>query len=261
MANAKSGKRERSGRNGKSVEAVRPPGSGFTLINQPRAHHYVYEQLRRHIGLGLVEPGNSLPPERELAKTFGVGRATIQRAIRMLEEDQIVEIRRGRKGGTYVLGLEDDGKGLKRQLAELRKSKAQIEEALVFRRIAEEASVQLAATTAGEADIAAMQKANENMQSASSDQSFHRYDTEFHLQIARAIHNALVYDTVERARLLLHGAIIVLPESNLWHARIEAQHQAIIDAIRAQDGNAAKQLMTEHLLRTEQSIRALLIAL
>ena len=64
--------------------ANRPPVS-FDPIQQLRAHEYVAEQIRRHIALRLVGPGEALPSERELAAMFGVGRPTIQHAMRLLE--------------------------------------------------------------------------------------------------------------------------------------------------------------------------------
>ena len=45
---------------------------------------YIAEQLRREITLGLPLTGEALPPERELAAMFGVARATVQQAVRIL---------------------------------------------------------------------------------------------------------------------------------------------------------------------------------
>ena len=79
------------------------PRQQFVPIRQQRAHEYVAEQIRRHIGLRLVAPGESLPSERELATIFGVGRVTVQQALRILESEHLVESRRGRSGGTFVI--------------------------------------------------------------------------------------------------------------------------------------------------------------
>ena len=73
----------------------------FDAIEQQRAHEYVAEQIRRQIGLGIIAPGEALPPERELARLFGVGRVTIQLAIGTLEADRLITTRRGRSGGNW----------------------------------------------------------------------------------------------------------------------------------------------------------------
>ena len=77
----------------------------FERLEQQRAHEYVAEQIRRQIVLRLIPSGQALPTERELAASFGVGRATVQQAIRLLVKDHMVESRRGRHGGgNFVLG-------------------------------------------------------------------------------------------------------------------------------------------------------------
>src|ERR1700746_3955743 len=53
------------------------PSLRFERIRQVRAHEYVAEQIRRHIALRLIKPGEALPAERELAGMFGVGGPSI----------------------------------------------------------------------------------------------------------------------------------------------------------------------------------------
>ena len=69
-------RRLRPGSNGSAPSPLR-----FERIQQLRAHEYVAEQIRRHISLRLIKPGEALPAERELAGMFGVGRPTIQHAL------------------------------------------------------------------------------------------------------------------------------------------------------------------------------------
>ncbi len=64
-----------------------------------------YEQLRTQIttmvATGVLAQGARLPPIRQLARDLGVATATIARAFRELERDQIITAR-GRHG-TFVL--------------------------------------------------------------------------------------------------------------------------------------------------------------
>src|SRR5438309_3908128 len=76
----------------------------FDRIEQLRAYEYVAEQIRRQIMLRLVQTGQALPPVRELADMFRVGRTTVQQAIVELEEEGLVERCRGRTGGTFAVG-------------------------------------------------------------------------------------------------------------------------------------------------------------
>ncbi len=60
-------------------------------------------RLAQAIKLGLVQVGERLPPERELADRLQVSRVTLREAIRSLREAGFLESRRGRSGGTFVL--------------------------------------------------------------------------------------------------------------------------------------------------------------
>jgi DNA-binding FadR family transcriptional regulator len=233
----------------------------FEPIAQLRAHEYVAEQLRRHIGLGLVAPGEAFPPERELARMFGVGRATIQHALRLLEADRLVESRRGRAGGTFVTGPPRDEQGIARLLLDLRLNREKIEEALVFRRVIETAAVRLAVEHADAAELEAIATSNQDMARAQSELEFHRHDTDFHLQIGRASHNSLLAEGVERSRLLLNDAILAQPESEMWHVRIDREHDGILAALQDRNEKRAVRAMNVHLEHSEQSIRAVVAAL
>jgi DNA-binding GntR family transcriptional regulator len=59
-------------------------------------------RLVQTIRLGVVAPGESLPPERELAASFGVSRDTVREAIRELADTGYLVPKRGRYGGTFV---------------------------------------------------------------------------------------------------------------------------------------------------------------
>lgn len=56
---------------------------------------------------GTITPGSKLPPEREMAETFSVNRATVREALRKLENLDLVEIRHG--DGLYVKNYLESG--------------------------------------------------------------------------------------------------------------------------------------------------------
>src|ERR687898_2781477 len=59
-------------------------------------------RLLQTIRLGVLQPGESLPPERELATRLGVSRDTVRDAIKSLAEAGYLVSRRGRYGGTFL---------------------------------------------------------------------------------------------------------------------------------------------------------------
>lgn len=68
----------------------------------PKAAEVVARALRNRIVAEQLAEGTRLPTEAELMEVFGVGRVTAREALRLLEHDGLVEIRRGVGGGTFV---------------------------------------------------------------------------------------------------------------------------------------------------------------
>lgn len=63
----------------------------------------IAESIRHQIATGELQPGDRLPAERELVETFGVARMTIRHSLDILQLEGLIERRRGRSGGTFVL--------------------------------------------------------------------------------------------------------------------------------------------------------------
>ncbi|MDV6264734.1 FadR/GntR family transcriptional regulator [Rhodococcoides yunnanense] len=72
-------------------------------VRVPKAGEMVAGQLRRQIVTGELAEGASLPSETALMEQFGVSRPTLREAFRILESEQIIRIRRGARGGAYVV--------------------------------------------------------------------------------------------------------------------------------------------------------------
>ncbi len=223
-----------------------------------RAHEHVADEIRRRIGLRIVRSGESLPSDRELAEEFGVGRATVQAALRLLEADRLVVTKRGRHGGTFVLSLEDDDLARDYLLARLRRSERSILEALTFRDIVEPSAAALAATERTDEELVAITDAAESAATVEDDATFTARDNAFHLSIASATHNAFVYEAIVQVRLILNDALLARPASPTWQQRTAVEHQAILDAIAARDGSAAAAAMRAHTAWTADNVRALL---
>ncbi len=63
--------------------------------------------LRRDILTGRYQPGDRLPPERELALQLGTNRNTLREALRTLESQNLIQSRQG--DGTIVVDWQRDG--------------------------------------------------------------------------------------------------------------------------------------------------------
>ncbi|TMD70169.1 MAG: FadR family transcriptional regulator [Chloroflexi bacterium] len=236
-------------------------GVRFERIQQLRAHEYVAEQIRRHISLRLIKPGESLPAERELAVMFGVGRPTIQNALRMLEAGGLVESRRGRSGGTFVTQRDNDSLAADELILRVMRHRKELEDLLQYRGLIEPAVARVAAGARRNPDLAAMRKAIQGMAAATTEPEYMRHDTDFHIAVARSTGNAVLTHAIEEIRMKLNDAMTLLPESDTWHRRISREHEELLEAIEAGDGRRAERLTEQHVANSEQSLRAVMAAI
>jgi DNA-binding FadR family transcriptional regulator len=72
-------------------------------VRPGKAAQLLTDELRRLIIL-QGKPGDFLPPERVLVETYEVSRPTLREAIRVLESEGLLEVRRGMHGGAVVRG-------------------------------------------------------------------------------------------------------------------------------------------------------------
>jgi GntR family transcriptional regulator, transcriptional repressor for pyruvate dehydrogenase complex len=233
----------------------------FERIQPLRAHESVAEQIRRHIELRLIAPGEVLPTERELATTFGVGRATIQHALKLLERDHLVETRRGRRGGTFVSRPAEDAHVMEGLILRIWSRRDEIEELLVYRATLEPGVAGLAAATRSRGDLAVMRRQLRRIAKAASEPEYMRSDTGFHLAVAHATGNGYLARAIEEIRAQLNDAISLLPETDAWHGRLSEEHDAVFRAIELRDEGAAATAMAQHVDASNRGIRAILRAI
>ena len=90
-------------------------GDRLAAVLRPvRAHNgfeEALEQILQVVRLGLVRDGERLPAERDLAQRLGISRVTLREVLKVLADQGLVEARRGRYGGTFVLPRPGPGTG------------------------------------------------------------------------------------------------------------------------------------------------------
>lgn len=231
--------------------------AAFHPVRAGNAFEETVEQLLRAVKLGAVLPGDRLPPERELAGVLNISRDTLREAIRALAASGIVESRRGRSGGTYVLKLPDPARagGLRGAVDEL---PGGLEDTLVFRRAVEIGAAEAAAGRALES--AERKLLTERMAEAEAAglADYRLADTRFHLAVAELSGSSALAAAVGEARLRINALLDAIPmlEVNLKHSA--AQHARIAAAVLGGDPETARREMAEHLEGTEVLLRGFL---
>ncbi|WP_019630023.1 FadR/GntR family transcriptional regulator [Actinomadura atramentaria] len=240
-----------------------PPPAGVTAaavfrpVRSGNAFEETVERLLQAIKLGVLDHGDRLPPERELAPLLGIGRVTLREAIHVLAQEGYVESRRGRSGGTFVVyrrprPRQDD---LRRAVAEMGDRLA---DTLTFRMAVETGAAQALAATALSADQRTLLRSRLAEVDAARPADYRRLDTVFHLTIAELTGSRLLADACADARMRVTDLLNAIPVlgPNIEHAAV--QHAAIVDAILLGDPDAARAAVTEHLEATAALLRGFL---
>jgi GntR family transcriptional repressor for pyruvate dehydrogenase complex len=228
----------------------------FSPVPARNAFEVTVERLAQGIRLGVLVDGDRLPPERELADTFGVSRVTLREAIKALRAANLVESRRGRGGGTFVVAPMRE-RARSREMIEQSIAHS-LEDALALRRVVEPGAAALAATrTLTAADRASLRRYVDA--AADCRPSGRRLaDSRLHLAIAAlggsASVTAVVADVQMRLDELLR-AIPVIP-ANIVHS--DQQHAAIVAAILGGQADRARTEMEEHVDGTAALLRGFL---
>jgi DNA-binding FadR family transcriptional regulator len=210
-----------------------------------RLYQQVAEKLMSAIDLQEYHTGSRLPAERKLAERYKVSRPTIREAIIALELAGYVEVRTG--SGVYVI---EHAKGSE-STSEMDVGPFELTEARI---LFEGETAALAATLITEKEIAQLEKALEDITLANKEQpTSELQDRKFHLLIAQATRNSAIVSVIDdlwelKINSPLNERVFEKVREIGYRPRIE-EHQAIIDALRAHNPQAARTAMREHLGR------------
>ncbi|MBE3595778.1 MAG: FadR family transcriptional regulator [Hydrogenibacillus sp.] len=205
----------------------------------------IVEQLESYIMSEQLQPGDRLPPERDLAETLGVSRTTVRQALAVLEAKGLIESHIG--SGTYARRRSPEF-AVARLAHLLDHARVRLTEALEVRSLLEPEVARLAAERGSDDEIRQLTELAEQMSAKQGDlDSWLAQDSAFHQAVARAAKNRIVLTILE----VIHNAIgetrrlsLSAPEGVSIST---ADHLAIAQAIAARDGKAAQAAMAAHM--------------
>ena len=217
----------------------------------PAARDRVEEHVRRLIETGELHPGDRLPAERELARALGVSRPTVRSGLKALAAMGVVLSRRG--AGTFIVdGPPDLGREPLGLLAALHGFTS--DEMFQARLVLEVGVAGLAAEHAPPEHLATLADELTEMFAAVGDpQAFLVHDVRFHQALAAGCGNRVLAALVEMVAAQFYeqrrrtvGRARDLRESAELHRRVYR-------AVRAQNPDAAREAMAEHLRRAQHA--------
>jgi GntR family transcriptional repressor for pyruvate dehydrogenase complex len=228
------------------VPKVAPIIGRLSPVQLQKPADLIIRQIKDLLSSGALKAGDRLPPERELAEQFGVGRGHVREALRKLEFYGILQT--FPQSGTVVASL---GAGaLDRLICNLLDlDRDDIKALTETRGILEIHSAQFAAQRASKADIADIKAALEAFRvEVEAGRPAVEEDLLFHLAIARSARNPVMSSLIGLMTpdiIRLHKAARVCEAGRATSALQE--HIKIFTAIAAHDAKAATVAMSEHV--------------
>ncbi|MCA0217200.1 MAG: GntR family transcriptional regulator [Actinobacteria bacterium] len=225
----------------------------FRPVRSGNSFEDTVARLLQTIRLGVVGPGEPLPPERDLAARFSVSRDTVRDAIKSLADAGYLVSRRGRYGGTFV------SERLPTSRADTPPAAAvDLDDVLGLREILEVGAARAAAAR----ELSGVQRellwTRLRETAAASVTDYRRLDSRLHLTIAEVVGTpslvSLLADNRTRVNELLDG--IPLLAKNIEHSN--QQHEDIVVAILTGNSERAALAMGEHLEGSAALLRGFL---
>lgn len=201
------------------------------------------ERMKELLTRGEITPGCKLPPEREMARQFGVNRASLRQVLKVLEIMGVISQRVG--DGTY---LNDNAGSILDEPLEFLILLDGLSHRELFetRLIVEPELAARAAQRATMDDLKELDRAITEMANSRTVQARQEADMAFHEGVFRAAGNRICYLLFR----LIHRTLL----TSMAHlagrvelARPLGYHREIYDAIYRRDAEGARQKMLEHI--------------
>ena len=206
----------------------------------------VIERILNQIKTGELKIGDRLPPAQELTEIFGVGRSSIREAIRALGVLGYLDILPGK--GTFIKKDSSSEEISTNGLMDVLES-GTIFDIMEARICLESKCAELAALRADSKQIKKIEKAVKKMQESGSDlKTISKADLEFHLALAEATDNDVIYEIMK----LLIGKVELYADK-FWATLSKNKENAIstvnqvLSHVVRDEGDKAAESMREHL--------------
>lgn len=223
----------------------------FKPVEIQRASEAIYNQVSQQIICGKLKPGDKLPSERELMEMFKRSRPTVREALRMLENNGLVQTVPG--SGAVVMKPTTESVSVPLEKL-IFMGEISPKDVIGFKRINDFFGIMWAPRNRTDEDIQALQNSLEACQQSKDDlAAFVKADLSFHDAIIRAgknrisiIANEVIHDALYRISL---EALAVKSDAEkaAFIEAATAEHQCLFDAIVAGDRDSARDVMRRHV--------------
>jgi DNA-binding FadR family transcriptional regulator len=227
--------------------------SFITPIKSGKIPTLIAHQIKNAILNGTMQPGDQLPPERELSERFGASRIAIREALKGLEASGLLVIKPG--SGVFVASV--TSKTMSESFYSiLRMQKTSINEVTEARLILEPHIARLATEKAVEKDFVRLEaNINGAMRAMSEGRPPVAENIEFHLILVEMMHNTALNLTMttllDVVNTMSSDGTENLPQRMQVSRKSLNQHKKIVKALRERGSEKVYELMLKHIVEIQ----------
>ena len=227
----------------------------FNNIKRNSLYEEISDILKEAILSGRYRSGEALPSEVELSNQLGVSRTVLREAIRSLQSRGFLEIRRGAKGGAYVLDL--NRSTICENLADLIKTRKITMDHLAQARMYLEPEVsRLAAIHATRENLQSMENAIAEYERTRDKEKIITLNTRFHLCVGKACGNPFYSIMIEVIMGFTEQFVrTIKPITHIIHR--QGEHREILEAIKQHNPDEAMEITIHHISHINNEMKKL----
>jgi DNA-binding FadR family transcriptional regulator len=239
----------------------------ISSIRPPKTAELIAARIRQRIGCGQLSEGDALPSELQLMDEFGVSRPILREAIRILESESLIEVRRGVHGGPRVR-LPSLGPMACHASLLLQIQGATLADVLDARLTIEPAAARMVAERRSPTVLEALRACHEEeLRNVLDVRNRAAASTRFHNTLVESSANVTLNLLIGVLNTIIdhHHALISARLSREWAGfrgpylhLIVAGHGRLLELIEAGDAQAAEELWREHMQESKAWVTALL---
>lgn len=219
-----------------------------------RTYDALLQDVEEGLRSGRFKTGDQLPGERILAEKFGISRASVREAMRILDVVGVIRSPSGAGPKSGAIIVSEPSAGLSSTLRlHIASHRLAVKDIVETRILLETWAAQAGAQLDNPQGI---QRAKEHLVAMDSPdidyETFHALDAQFHLALSALAGNTVI-DTVMDSlsgsiRGYIKDALASLGDRHVVLAELRTQHHAIFDAVEAKDGGRAADLLRNHIV-------------
>ncbi len=214
-------------------------------------------QIITAIALGEFQPLQRLPSERDLAESLGVSRSTVREAIARVADAGLVEVRRGRAGGSFVRDSwgEATADSVERVVGE---RWAELEQLMDLRHLVEATVARTAAERRDSSDVRTVQDALRGYEQATDLRAAQIADLRLHRAVAVATHNPKLLELRENLLAQASLGFSLEPFTTSIYEKALPEHRELAQAVVDGDPDAAWAVGRRHFAISSEEVRVTL---